>query len=144
MKNKYTVAVNEKEFEVTLIDKQGDTVSFELGNQTYTVSVEPKAREYAPPSYALNSGITKSAQPRIIRQETTQLPSDPNSICSPLPGIVAKMLVKIGDEVSCGQPVVIIEAMKMENVIASPWNGVISEIFAIEGAEVRKGEALLR
>jgi biotin carboxyl carrier protein len=145
MKHRYNVTVHDKTFDVTLIKKQGDTITFAIQNQTYTVSVEPVLPIQAGTSALTTGALPRAAEPRIVRQET--LPAnttDPQAICSPLPGVVAKMLVKSGDEVSSGQPVAIIEAMKMENVIASPWCGIINEIFVKEGAEVRKGEALMR
>jgi biotin carboxyl carrier protein len=145
MKHKYNVTVHDKTFDVTLIKKQGDTITFEIQHQSYTVAVAPVLPSLAASSSTTAGAATRAAEPRIVRPET--LPAhnaDPQAICSPLPGVVAKMLVKSGDEVSSGQPVAIIEAMKMENVISSPWCGTINEIFVKEGAEVRKGEALMR
>ena len=58
------------------------------------------------------------------------------AVRAPMPGRVAKVLVKAGDEVKAGQPVVVFEAMKMENELKSPKDGKVVEILASEGQAV--------
>lgn len=62
---------------------------------------------------------------------------------APMAGKVLKLLVKDGDEVKKGEPVIIIEAMKMENRIPSPGNGRISGVAVSDGDQVAVGQALL-
>ena len=139
MKREYSVTVNDKSFEVTLIKKTGDTVLFEVNGNSYLVTIEPKLTASATPTQ------TNTQQgPRIVRSEQPVSITDPSAISSPLPGIVIKLLVKTGDEVSVGQPVAIIEAMKMENVVSATFNGTIHEVLVTEGEEVKKGQALLK
>ena len=64
------------------------------------------------------------------------------SIVAPMPGRIVRVLVEPGDEVSAGQGVVIIEAMKMENELRSPKAGLVREIAAREGAAVEAGTVL--
>ena len=52
-----------------------------------------------------------------------------NAVVAPLPGRVIEVKVKVGDKVSIGQPVVILDAMKMENSITSDYAGVVTRIF---------------
>jgi biotin carboxyl carrier protein len=59
-----------------------------------------------------------------------------------MPGRVVRVLVKPGDRISAGQGVVIIEAMKMENELRSPKDGVVREVKAIEGTAVEAGAVL--
>jgi len=67
----------------------------------------------------------------------------PQTIVAPMPGKVVKVLVKVGDEVKEGQGLVVVEAMKMENELASPKDGVVKEIHAKENASVESGAKLL-
>jgi biotin carboxyl carrier protein len=60
-----------------------------------------------------------------------------------MPGRVIKLLVKRGDAVSAGQPVIIVEAMKMQNEMKSPKAGSVVKIQAAEGSTVMAGETLL-
>lgn len=64
-------------------------------------------------------------------------------ISSPMPGMVLKVLVREGEEVEEGQPVVILEAMKMENVLNAPAHGIISKIHVQEKKNVDKGQILV-
>ncbi|ESY71432.1 acetyl/propionyl/methylcrotonyl-CoA carboxylase subunit alpha [Mesorhizobium sp. M0051] len=65
------------------------------------------------------------------------------SLRAPMPGLVKLVRVKRGDAVIKGQPLLILEAMKMEHTIAAPHDGVIAEI-ATEGAQVTDGTVLVR
>ena len=62
---------------------------------------------------------------------------------SPLPGNVLDVKVAVGQAVKAGQVLVIIEAMKMENEVAAPCDGVVKQIVANKGAVVATGDALL-
>jgi pyruvate carboxylase subunit B len=60
-----------------------------------------------------------------------------------LPGAIFKVLVNVGDRVSKGQPVIIIEAMKMEIEVAAPQEGVVSAIKVKQGDTVVNGQLLV-
>ena len=62
---------------------------------------------------------------------------------SPLPGNVLDVKGSVGQAVKAGQVLVIIEAMKMENEVAAPCDGVVKQIVASKGAVVATGDALL-
>ena len=64
------------------------------------------------------------------------------TLVSPMPGRVVKILKQVGDEVSEGEGVVVVEAMKMENDIKSPKDGKVVELFVREGQAV-EGNARL-
>ncbi|MBZ9772159.1 acetyl/propionyl/methylcrotonyl-CoA carboxylase subunit alpha [Mesorhizobium sp. CO1-1-8] len=65
------------------------------------------------------------------------------SLRAPMPGVVKLVRAGKGDAVIKGQPLLILEAMKMEHTIAAPHDGVIAEI-ATEGAQVTDGTVLVR
>ena len=62
---------------------------------------------------------------------------------APMPGLVLKMLVKEGDTVKKNAPLLVLEAMKMENVIKSAGDAVVKKIHAVERTAVEKGQLLL-
>jgi biotin carboxyl carrier protein len=64
-------------------------------------------------------------------------------ITAPMPGLVLNAEVKPGDVVEKGQTLVIIEAMKMENLIKSPYEGTVKKIFVDSGQAVDKNEKLV-
>ena len=62
---------------------------------------------------------------------------------APMPGLVRQVNVQEGDEVDSGDFLFILEAMKMENVLKSPVNGIVSELFVKPGESVEKNQILL-
>lgn len=64
-------------------------------------------------------------------------------ITAPMPGLILEMTVKVGDEVKENDPLLILEAMKMENVITSPRDGTIKAISAKKGDAVDKNQLLV-
>ena len=64
-------------------------------------------------------------------------------VVAPMPGKVLRVLVAVGQEVAVRQPLVVVEAMKMENELASPKAGRVREIAVSEGASVEAGRLLV-
>jgi biotin carboxyl carrier protein len=62
---------------------------------------------------------------------------------APLPGLVRSVLVEPGESVSAGQPLLTLDAMKLENEIQSPVKGLVAEVRARAGAAVDRGEVLV-
>jgi biotin carboxyl carrier protein len=62
---------------------------------------------------------------------------------APMPGLVRQVNVQEGDELDSGDFLFILEAMKMENVLKSPVNGIVSELFVKPGESVEKNQILL-
>jgi 3-methylcrotonyl-CoA carboxylase alpha subunit len=65
-------------------------------------------------------------------------------LTAPMPGKVVSIAVKSGDKVSKGQPLAVMEAMKMEHTIAAPRDGVVGEVLYAPGDQVAEGAELLR
>jgi biotin carboxyl carrier protein len=61
-----------------------------------------------------------------------------------MPGRVLRVLVAAGDAVSAGQPLIVLEAMKMENEVKSPQDGIVSGVAVAAGQPVSAGEVLVR
>jgi len=64
------------------------------------------------------------------------------SLLAPMPGTVVRVAVAEGDTVTAGQTVLVLEAMKMEHVVAAPADGVVSELHAAAGETVDTGSVL--
>ena len=66
------------------------------------------------------------------------------TIAAPMPGLVVAIRVSPGERVEAGQPVVVVEAMKMRNELTAHRGGVVSEVLVTERATVGAGQVLLR
>jgi len=63
---------------------------------------------------------------------------------APMPGLVLKLIVNVGTEVKKGENLMVLEAMKMENMIKAPCDGIVDEIFIKPGQAVDKNQLMLR
>ncbi len=70
-------------------------------------------------------------------------PVGPAPVIAPMPGLVVRVQVAVGDQVRAGQGVVVMEAMKMENELRAPADGVVRSIEAKPGQAVEKGAVLV-
>jgi pyruvate carboxylase subunit B len=67
----------------------------------------------------------------------------PRTIVAPMPGLVVRVQVEIGQRVSAGQGVIVVEAMKMENELKAPAQGVVAAVRVSPGEAVEKGTTLI-
>jgi 3-methylcrotonyl-CoA carboxylase alpha subunit len=85
-------------------------------------------------------------QRRLTLQPELQAPEDESaagSLAAPMPGKVIRLLVEAGAKVTKGQPLLILEAMKMEHTITAPADGTVKEIRYSEGEQVLEGAQLI-
>jgi biotin carboxyl carrier protein len=66
-----------------------------------------------------------------------------NEIKAPMPGLVLDIRVSEGTEVKKGDPILVLEAMKMENILKSPTDGVVKKINVKKGVAVEKNQVLI-
>jgi len=67
-----------------------------------------------------------------------------DTLKAPMPGLIRQVLVQPGDSVKKGDALLILEAMKMENVIKAAGDGVVASVQAVEKATVEKGALLIK
>jgi biotin carboxyl carrier protein len=80
--------------------------------------------------------------PKFLKRKQF-IPSDPGLIQSFIPGTVLEILVKPGQKVKKGENLIILDAMKMQNMMKSGIDGTIKSIAVKEGDKVSKGKLLL-
>ncbi len=102
-------------------DEEGKrTVSFELNGQTRKIKIRDRSLKVVKPS---NKKIEKEGD-----------------IGAPLQGRISRILVKKGEEVMKNTPLFVIEAMKMESIVASPFEGTVASIQLAEGSVVEQND----
>ncbi len=103
------------------VDLQAKTIAFSMNDKSYHLQVQ--------------DDFDILVQQLGLSLNTAQKITD---IKSPMPGLVLDIMVSAGDTVSEGTPLLILEAMKMENVIKSPGEGVIKAIHVNQGDSIEK------
>jgi biotin carboxyl carrier protein len=85
------------------------------------------------------------ARTRAIRDvaAASAASSGPAPLVAPMPGLVVRVLVEAGVEVTAGQALVVIEAMKMENELRAAGAGRVTAVHAVAGTAVEKGAVLV-
>lgn len=147
----YSLKINGHSYNVQIDDANEDsTVAHVMVNGVdYEVeiegakSVKVSKPQVAPAPKSANSGMimpsTATPSPRLAAVP----PSSGYSVKSPLPGTVLGVKVAVGDTVTRGQTLVVLEAMKMENNIDADRGGVVKQILVQQGATVMEGDTLL-
>jgi propionyl-CoA carboxylase alpha chain len=84
-------------------------------------------------------GVALTPVPRLPEPVAT---AEPGSLVAPMPGTVARVEAAAGQRVSAGQPVLVLEAMKMEHQVVAPADGLVAEIMVARGDQVEAGDVL--
>lgn len=121
-----------------------------LKGRTYEVEVERGEAmildEYEALAPAAPAPAAPVAAPAAVPAAAPAAPAATASgtvVSAPLPGNILAIQVKEGDTVKEGQVLVLIEAMKMENEVMAPADGVVKQIAVTKGAVVATGDTLL-
>lgn len=136
---RYNVSVNGRERTVELLELSGDVVTLEVDGERFEVQVSVDSRSFSQAPTGVAVSAPTPPQPRISAKAAVR-----GDVVAPMPGVVTKVLVKTGDVVSVGQPVVLLEAMKMENSVSAAVAGVVSSVAVKTGDEVGNGALLLK
>jgi biotin carboxyl carrier protein len=148
MKN-YNLKINDNEYNVQLdkLDHLSKQARVIVNGTEYIVEVEgikPQPTKKPQVAAATYSAAPATAAPAAAAPVAPKAASAAGSkITSPLPGTVLSIDVAVGDNVTAGQTVAVLEAMKMENNIAADKAGVVKEICVNKGASVMEGDALI-
>jgi len=125
-KNLFHCILDDKAYTIELLDQTNGEVSLRINGKKVTAGF------LTPLDQLLGSlGMTKKGASEI------------NEIHAPMPGLILKVFANKGDKLIKGDPVLILEAMKMENVIKSPVEGEIKAVKVKEGQSVSKNQLLI-
>lgn len=114
-----------------------------LNSEVYEMEVE-LIEEGSAPTKTDAVPAVRSTEPSAVQKAPAQAEgaSADGAVVSPMPGTVVRLMAAQGDKVNKGQPILVLEAMKMENEITAVKDGVLSELRVAEGQTVAGGEML--
>lgn len=110
-----------------------------VNGQEYVIDVEVEEEQKPQLGQIVIGGGGGSTEPATAKMQA----SSSNAVVAPLAGSVARIQVKEGDEITAGQVLVVLEAMKMETEITAPSNGTVGQILVSAGEAVQGGQALI-
>ena len=133
-----------REGKASVVEGVAGTYSVLLGENSFPVSVIAEGGEYVAELAGRRYRVTLTDARDRSAKLKKQTVSGPVELLAHMPGRVIKFLVQSGASVKSGESLVVVEAMKMQNEVKAPKDGVVSKVFATEGATVAAGEPLLR
>lgn len=163
---RYTLGLRGREFVIDVQELDADRFEVQVGGESYEVTLSenenlPQAiitPGYLPASPATPAGATAAAtadtgRARAAPATATTAAAPParpaaagkgSALNAPMPGVILEVKVQPGDVVQRGQQVLVLEAMKMHNLIGAPKNGTITEVCVAAGQAVGHGDVLIR
>jgi biotin carboxyl carrier protein len=130
---RYHITLEGRTFDVTVLsDPRAEQVQVEVDGETLTVQIESVLPE------GERAAAEPTAEPAF--QGAAGLAG---AVAAPLPGVIKSIAVRSGQRVAAGDELLVIEAMKMDNVIRAQRRGTIGTIYVVEGRQVAHGELLL-
>ncbi|MCL5991776.1 MAG: acetyl-CoA carboxylase biotin carboxyl carrier protein subunit [Bacteroidetes bacterium] len=150
-KNDYsTIKLNGKPFQVELLKKYGENIfSFAVNQRLLQVELVVDENQnliisFDGLSYQIDvTNETKKMLAKFVQTSATGAGVRGGQIKAPMPGMVVKILIEPGIEVHKGDSLLIVEAMKMENALKSPFRGKVKSIKVNEGEAVEKDALLM-
>jgi pyruvate carboxylase subunit B len=115
------------------------------GRKPYYIRVNDRLEEvHLEPIHEVLAGVPEAPETGGPHAPKRPKPTKPGDVASPMPGRVVKVLVSKGDRVAAGDPVLIIEAMKMESRVPAPIDGTVVSVYVTEGEDVKTDETLVQ
>jgi biotin carboxyl carrier protein len=115
------------EVEIVEADTVAKTMLVKVNGRSYPLAIADKFDEL------LHSmGLDKAATAKV------------NDLKAPMPGLVLNVVVEEGQQIKKGDPVIVLEAMKMENILKSPADVTVKKIAVKKGVAVEKGQILVQ
>ena len=134
MIKQYKITVNGKLYDVS-VEEVGEILGGVQASKTISTFVNKD-----------NANINNNNEKQISNKPQDSIPIDENaiSIKAPMPGTILSFNVSVGDTVSEGQVLAILEAMKMENELVSPASGKVKSIHVEKGSSVVENQIILQ
>jgi len=161
----YKIIIGDKTFGIELKDNMveldGKPVSLDLSHlgsnryhlllnyKSYNLEVVSQNKETGEIAVKVNNNVVKVVVKTALDELLNKMGLNNNSVAhtthvgAPMPGLILDVVVSEGDEVKKGDKLLVLEAMKMENIIKSPGSGKIKSITISKGDSVDSGQKLI-
>mgnify|MGYP003597630545 CR=1 FL=1 len=143
MKN-FKFTINGNEYDAEIIGIEENTAEVSVNGVTYSVEIDRKLQTVKTPKLVRTLAVPSTdSHPSVSKTASPSAPKGTGNIKSPLPGVILEIFVREGDTVKIGQKLLLLEAMKMENIINADKEGRVVSIKAGKGDSVMEGDTLI-
>ena len=135
-----------KQYKITVNGKLYDVLVEEVGEILGGVQASKTISTFINTNNANTNNNNNNNEKQISNKPQDSIPIDENaiSIKAPMPGTILSFNVSVGDTVSEGQVLAILEAMKMENELVAPASGKVKSIHVEKGSSVVENQIILQ
>ena len=140
----YKFKIGGNDYEVEIGKIEGKTADVTVNGVSYQVEMENAPAAPAAPAAAAPVAAAAPAAQAAAPAPAAKPAGEGKSVTSPLPGVIIEISVKGGQAVKAGQKVAVLEAMKMENEIAAPADGVVTSIRVAKGDSLQEGDEIMK
>jgi biotin carboxyl carrier protein len=144
---RYTVSIGGRSYAIDVRETASDRFEVSVDGRTFEATLEGEGElsgDRSPPTAPYPAPALPGAMPRNpTTDSSTPMRRAPHGVIAPLPGVVLEVLVKPGVAVQRGDPLLVLEAMKMRNTIRSPSDGVVVEVTVAAGQPVAPNDVLV-
>lgn len=136
---KYKFTIRGNDYDVHIKDIEDNIAELEVNGTTYEVKIHGEVKSSKTPKLVRKPVEIKPGEGKITKTAS----SGTHKVTAPLPGTILKINVSVGDTVTEGQSVMIMEAMKMENQIQTTKAGTVAAIKVNVGDSVLQDDVLM-
>lgn len=134
LRNKTIVEINGKTIQAEIKEHQENTFLIKIAGKTFEVQLLPKTLKEQP---------TRAESFAVIPKKTVISSTvEKDAVTAPIAGRIVLVKANVGQKVEKGECLCILEAMKMENEVAAPKDGIVKEVRVSEGDVVNKRDVL--
>lgn len=137
--------INDKEYDLKLLKSSGSNFEFILDNSFYQVKIlHSDGTKYSVDVDGVNLELKKHSKLTEIieKSRSKSLLTQENNVSSQIPGRVVKIAVSQGSGIKKGDPIMILESMKMQVAIKAHKDGTLKEIKAKEGSIIARNDVV--
>jgi biotin carboxyl carrier protein len=138
----YTAEVKELTTEYAKVDINGDEYHVKLKELGRKMGALPTIESVKPATPAPTSAPKPGPAKPKTAPPAAPTGTNAESINAPLPGLILEVKVNEGDQIKAGQDIMVMEAMKMENLVQAPHDGTVEKIYVNKGDSVAEGDLL--
>ncbi len=131
----WLITIGDQQHEIVVLRRHLNRMVLRVAEQIYQAQLEQHSVVWQGVGYQIAPAPAPSLDQRNSHKGDASLEA-------PMPGTIIKLLVAEGEHVSVGQPLLIMEAMKMEHTVIAPHAGMVSKLPYREGQQVSGGVAL--
>ena len=143
--NRYEVTIGDQVFDVDVASVGGSTLSLLMNGQSHEAEMVPRDKGYL--VQLATRSLEVEVEPELLARAGAKLrrtaAPGPLAVTSPMPGLVVQVKARPGQQVAADEPLVIVEAMKMQNELTAGVPGTVKEVRVEAGQGVSAGQVLV-